>query len=342
MVRKQHFFLIYFISVLLSGFELVLFADLLRLGQSFLNLSAIVSTHAAFSAIFAVCVSRIAVSINCSKGGRKSRKVFFLSILAVTFYIPLIGYFCIAFYMSPFQSRSGDADDDLPLINRNGVPDLTGKSIDAVRSSATEIESMLQYSDRNDIRLEALIGTLTLADKDAIPLLRIALKDSVDDIRLLAYALLDVKERRINDKIDLLKESLEEREHPRVASLCSIIAREYFELAEIGLARGDAREFALRLSIEYIEKALREVPDNAEMQVQYARANLKLGELDNAEQGFRKAEQLGIDRERLLIFYSEIAFLRKEFDRTKSLMSELFSGTRSHRRVAGVVGYWAG
>ncbi|MCA1663775.1 MAG: hypothetical protein LC659_05830, partial [Myxococcales bacterium] len=56
---------------------------------------------------------------------------------------------------------------------------------------------MLRHGARPDQRLRAVMATRQLTDQYAIPVLGVALKDRVDDVRLLAYSLLDRKERAL-------------------------------------------------------------------------------------------------------------------------------------------------
>lgn len=75
------------------------------------------------------------------------------------------------------------------------------------------------FRSRNpEKRLEAVFATLKLEDRDAVPLLRRALGDSVDDIRLLAYALLDRKEHRLSERIQKKSNILKHQYHPKVST----------------------------------------------------------------------------------------------------------------------------
>ncbi|MGZ0843230.1 HEAT repeat domain-containing protein, partial [Klebsiella pneumoniae subsp. pneumoniae] len=61
---------------------------------------------------------------------------------------------------------------------------------------------VLRHAPDPNQRLTAIFATRRMPGKEAIPILKLALRDPADDVRLLAYSMLDQKESRINQRIE--------------------------------------------------------------------------------------------------------------------------------------------
>jgi tetratricopeptide (TPR) repeat protein len=164
---------------------------------------------------------------------------------------------------------------------------------------------------------------LKLKDRDAIPLLRTALADPVDDIRLLAYTLLDRKEFRLSKHIDKSKQELEKKENSGKKQLYRQIASCYWELAHLGLVQGEAKNHVLGMAYKYIELGLEYSPEDCGLRFQYAQILLRLGKYQLAFEQFKKAEILGIEHISLLTYYAEIAFHNRRYREVKQLMTAI-------------------
>lgn len=248
-----------------------------------------------------------------------------LFFFVIIFYLPAIGLIGLILSIPFVGSFSSKKQDNSNLfMNINKIRDLPSEA-GVTGGQPVNSHSLYDlYRSRNpERRLQAVYATLKLKDRDAIPLLRLALGDSVDDIRLLAYALLDRKEYRLSKHIEKSKQELENIENPRKKQLCRQIANDYWELAHLGLVQGEAKNHVLRMAYKYIELGLGYSPQDSGLLFQYAQILLRLGKYQQALEQFKKAEVFGIEYIGLLTYYAEIAFYSRHYQEVKQLMTEV-------------------
>lgn len=239
-------------------------------------------------------------------------KLFFFS---VAFFVPGLGMPALTLVFIPALWAAAP-DSEHEHWQRIGIPDLpmgllqgddpqgklTGSQIAEVLTRATDAEK----------RLSAVMMTLRLKDRDAVPLLRLALCDAEDDVRLLAYALLDRKEQAISVGLHDHLKRLECAAHGERFILHRHIAHEYWELVHLGIVQGEILNYYLDTARHHAEHALRCRPVDSGLHLLLGRILLKTGHLDIAESAFRRAEKLGIDVTQTRAYLAEIAFLQQK------------------------------
>ena len=123
-------------------------------------------------------------------------------LFTLQFAIPFIGSvglvlgMLLALYL-PRSSR------DIPWQEVD-IPELPFQPIDMdlqVVYSQGGLRQVLREAISTDKRLKALMATRQMNDRDAIEILREALKDPSDDVRLLAYSMLEQKEKTLAQQI---------------------------------------------------------------------------------------------------------------------------------------------
>lgn len=248
--------------------------------------------------------------------------IFFFVLI---FYLPVLGLIGLILAI-PFAAgvASKKPEKRNLLMNVNKIRDLPSEAAGTGNQPVNSHSLYDLYRSRNpDKRLQAVYATLKLKDRDAIPLLRLALGDAVDDIRLLAYALLDRKEYRLSKSIEKAKQDLEKQDSPRRKQLYRQIANDYWELAHLGLVQGEAKNHVLGMAYKYIELGLGHSPQDSGLLFQYAQILLRLGKYSQALEQFQKAEVSGIEYISLLTYYAEIAFYTRRYRDVKQLMTEV-------------------
>jgi hypothetical protein len=314
--------LILYKSILLAvalGSEIYALQLVLNESVSRENLLTALFTH--FGASF---VAAFALPKSIMPGLVEERwKAYFL-FLVIIFYLPVLGL--IGLYLAvPFSAlRSGKSKKQGSFTQTNKIRDFPTESA-LTGGTPVNLHNLndLYRSRNSDRRLQAVYATLKLKDRDAIPLLRTALADSVDDIRLLAYALLDRKEYRLSKRIEQCKQDLEKEENSGKKRLYRQIASYYWELAHLGLVQGEAKNHVLSMAYKYIELGLEYSPEDIGLRFQYAQILLRLGKYQLAFDQFQKAEILGIEHVSLLTYYAEIAFHNRRFHEVKQLMTAI-------------------
>lgn len=184
--------------------------------------------------------------------------------------------------------------------------------------------ALLDSSAPADVRLRSLVAMQTLPMRTIGPLLRRLLTDPSDDLRLLAYGMLDNEEKRINAVIASEQASLA-RLPAGTQQLNSLrhLAELHWELVYTGLVQGDVREHALGSASRHLAGALRLAPHDAGMWMLMARLRQALGDLPGAEQAFHIAISCGLEENRALPYLAEIAFRQREFTLVRDHLATL-------------------
>ena len=255
----------------------------------------------------------------------ESQRANGLFFFVLVFYLPVLGLMGLMLGMpliAGWSSKRTQSPDSSVRVNK--IRDLPSEAAvthgQPVNSHG--LYDLYQSRDPNK-RLQAVYATLKLEDRDAIPLLRTALGDATDDIRLLAYALLDRKEYRLSKRIEQAKQDLEKQENPGKKQLYRQIANDYWELAHLGLVQGEAKNYVLGMAFKYIELGLVYSPEDSGLLFQYAQILLRLGKYQQALEEFKKAEMLGIEFICLQTYYAEIAFYTRRYFEVKQLMTAI-------------------
>ena len=118
------------------------------------------------------------------------------------------------------------------------------------------LRQIVHFATRPLKRLKAVMATRHMAPRDAMAVWSKATRDPVDDVRLLAYAMLDNSEKKLADRILALTEALPEMpvgrrndSHKTIAALC-------WELVYHRLVQGAVRQHWLETARRHIEVVL--------------------------------------------------------------------------------------
>lgn len=263
-----------------------------------------------------------------------------LLLFSLIFFIPLLGALGILFAVVPalwLQRRREaknwralsapqlplrpPAPQQSPLFNDGGLQDVLKLAVDP------------------DQRLAALLATRRMVGQSAVPILKLALRDPVDDVRLLAYSMLDQQESRINDRIEALLARLPQAEGYEKPALHAALARWYWELAYLGLAQGSVLRHVLMQAREHLETALNLAP-NPELELLGARVALEQGLPQQARPFLRRAEQGGIATEKLTPFFAEAAFLSGDYFDVPGLLASLPGDVLKRPPFTELARYW--
>jgi polysaccharide biosynthesis protein PelE len=238
------------------------------------------------------------------------------------FFVPVLGALGLAtgvVGMLYFKKRArADAYDDVDLPRFD--PRLAYKPPHFVGSG---IRSLLTNPKiRGDMKLRALMAVEAMPPALSTPVIRQALADPIDDVRLLAYGMLDGREKRIRALIRLEEEKLK-AESSDVARFASLkrLAGFYWELIYQALVQGDLLRDASARGMDYCKQAAALKPGDAWLQFAQARFHMRAADLDAAEAAFREADRLGYGKHRIAPMLAEIAYQRREFHRIGPLLN---------------------
>ncbi|CAM3659160.1 tetratricopeptide repeat protein [Paracidovorax anthurii] len=195
-------------------------------------------------------------------------------------------------------------------------------------------------------RMRAMVALQHVSGRIASPLLRTVLSDPSEDLRLLAYGMLDTLEKRINRTIDseldaLRRAETEEGSTPGTRTLESAhrLSDLYWELVYQELVQGDLRTHAIKESLRYCELVLGLQPGNAQLNLRRGRLLHAQGQTAEAGEAYARARELGLPATRVLPYQAELCFERRDFAQAYDLLQEL-GQWRALPRLRPVLDYW--
>jgi polysaccharide biosynthesis protein PelE len=308
--------------------------------SSIARLLALLTAHAAACLLFSLMLVRLLPD--------QYRKPAFASCLFVfttIVFIPVLGMMALLACLAPALRQpclTGQLSEGKHpyLLNLPPLP-VEPRGVDGV-SRAGELADALQCTADPDRRTAALIATLSLKDQYAVPLLRMALKDPEDDVRLLAYALLDRKEKTIEARIRDRKAQLgSDAPAQKIFSLHKALAHDYWALAHLGAPGGSTLFMLCGRAQEHVQAALGHRSHDGGLLLLSGRILLIEMQLDAASDAFENARKAGIDARQMEPFLAEIAFFRRQYSNVKTHLMRAGNG-RSRPRLSKASTYWEG
>ena len=181
------------------------------------------------------------------------------------FFLPLLGALGLALGLVVPMLLPHKHRQEAPLVMTH-IPDLPYRPL-IVSSQpiygVVGLVGVIRHAAETAARVRAVMATRQLSDQYAVPILQVALRDPVDDVRLLAYALLDGKERTIYGNIKELNGRLAEAPKAAHGGLHKRLAQEHWELVYLGLAQGEVLAHVLTGGLKHAHQAAEELPTDA-------------------------------------------------------------------------------
>lgn len=196
-------------------------------------------------------------------------------------------------------------------------------------------------------RMRAMAALQYTPGRTASPLLRSSLSDPSEDLRLLAYGMLDTLEKRINSAIDTELDALQSAQAaegkdtpgPRTLEAAQRLSDLHWELIYQELVQGDLREHAIGQSLRYCEQVLQAQPEHAQLYLRRGRLLHEQGHLAEADAAYTRARAVGAPATRVLPYQAELCFDRKDFQQARALVRELKTWN-ALPRLQPMVDYW--
>jgi len=239
----------------------------------------------------------------------------FLFLFAVAFYMPLFGMLGVIGCFIAERRGARQQQQEQPWLSI-GLPELPHQPpVIAARPEYGDgaLSAMLRYCKNPERRLAAVLAARQLHDQNDTEVLRVALTDKVDDVRLLAYSLLDRREQAFNARLRSLLgqlESVPADQHPKLRKR---LAQTQLEMIHLGLARGEVQRYLLAEARRHIATALSGAPDDCEGLFLLGSIALRQDDLAVAEQAYAKAQALGMAAEKVMPYLAEVAFRQRRF-----------------------------
>jgi hypothetical protein len=280
--------------------------------------------------------------------------------------------------VSALKQPRGRASLGARIIRLPELPFSPPVIYEAPPYSQGALRQIVHFAKRPLKRLKAVMATRHMAPRDAMAVWSKATRDPVDDVRLLAYAMLDNSEKKLANHILALTEALPELPARRRTASHKTIAALCWELVYHRLVQGAVRQHWLETARRHIETALlppahvsgrgrgpghgstalaevglsgaqnpeipealaRSEPADADSWVLYGRILLEADDLAQAKQAFAHAQGLGMGEQKVAPWLAEIAFRERKFPEVRRHLSAgKFRGEKG-RDLALVIAWW--
>ncbi|GAA4015008.1 hypothetical protein [Actimicrobium antarcticum] len=309
-------------------YKLIFFAlsfELSSIGLLFIDSHsiALIGSYLLLHAIGCALLS-LALSLLLPARYQHPRSWVLVYLFAFNFFMPLIGLVCVTaglllgFWLPrTFRKNPFDTTEELRFTTHRNH-EGTGFRGGQVRAQLGNSETPL------DQRLKALAAVQDTPARATGSLLRTLLADPADDMRLLAYGILDSKEKQITQRILERRHLLDKSDDPKEQfRLNKLIAELYWELIYQDLVQGDMRSFSAGQVRKYAYRALELNTGDAGLWFLLTRLELFSGQVEAAAQALMQAQKGQFAQERLLPYFAELRFLQRRFDEVRALFDEL-------------------
>jgi tetratricopeptide (TPR) repeat protein len=173
--------------------------------------------------------------------------------------------------------------------------------------------------------MQALLTLQAVPGRVANPILENLLGDETDDVRLLAFGMLDSAEKKISVQIQHERELLDTESTTEQRFDClRHLAELHWELIYASLAQGELRRHILSQARTYLASALAlGVAPSPGLLFLQGRILLAQGEIEPAQAAIEQALALGLSRISALPYLAEIAYRRRQFSVVQDCMRQL-------------------
>ncbi|MBR9872392.1 MAG: polysaccharide biosynthesis protein [Gammaproteobacteria bacterium] len=291
-----------------AGGLAALFTDL----PSIPALSAYLTAHALATLVFTlVCLPLLPASYR--------RKLVLAGIFLFTlqFAMPVIGSIGVfAGILLPLRLPRNEQHNPWQETDIPELPYRPMDMMDQLGFSDGGLREVLREASSSEKRLKALLASRQLTDQEAVNILKEALKDPTDDIRLLAYSMLEQKEKQLASRAQELKKLLDNPDHPDRHRLTRRLAHTWWEIAYLGLAQGGLKQYYLENARHLLIKLTQVKSFHNDWRL-LGRIELALGHTEAANKAFEASLANGAPPELIYPYLAEVAYLARDFQKVR-------------------------
>lgn len=270
----------------------------------------------------------------------RERVLLWLLIFTVGVFIPLLGSPGVALAMFIGMRRQAvTLQDTFRSLNRLEFNPIGRKESGPIARGGMRAR-ITQHSVPTEQRLQSIAALQHMPVMAASPLLRNLLDDKAEDIRLVAFGMLDKEEKKIAERIHALNQqpvpTTATKRYQREKQLAEL----YWELTYSGLVYGDLRSYTLTHALSHAESALAVNNKAAGVHFLAGRILNALGREEEAERRMHQAIELGIPKQRTQPYLAEFAFKRGDYQSTRKLLDNMHASQLTPH-LQPVVDYWS-
>lgn len=310
------------------------FRSLPGFGSAAQGLAGYLAAHAAASALAALVLVR-----TLPGPSRAEPRRAFGFFLALCFFVPVLGV--PGLLAASFVARLFPKRGSREVFSTVATPEYAPHTElhDAPRPHGPVRAQLTDPASPVETRMRALLSIQELPSRVANPIIRGMLADPSDDVRLVAYGILDGREKAVNARILAARAQLSGDDPLGRLQAEKELAELYWELVYQGLVQGDLQKHAAAQARMHFDNALALAPEDAALWALGGRLAIFAGQYERAWHAFNRAMDFGLPEVRMLPYLAEVAFRTRRFDQVRALL-ERIAKTSHTQRMAQVIDYW--
>jgi hypothetical protein len=221
------------------------------------------------------------------------------------------------------------------------LPVYDVQAVDQHRGGQGAIRSRLGRQVPSELRMQSLLTLQAVPSRVSNPILEDLLGDETDDVRLVAFGMLDAEEKKISTQIRQESQRLAgplatEQRYDCLRQLAEL----NWELVYACLAQGELRQHILTQAADFADQALALHADaGSGLIFLRGRIWLEQGDMVAAQRAIERAVELGQPRTSAWPYLAEIAFRRRDYSSVRQYMQQL-STLNLASRTRAVEDFW--
>lgn len=263
-----------------------------------------------------------------------------LLMFCFAFVAPVVGALGLLFIIRSHLNREvEDVRYAVPVSVALPLYDVQSK--EQARGGQGAIRSRLGEDVPSDLRMQSLLTLQAVPSRVSNPILEDLLGDSTDDVRLVAFGMLDSEEKKIAREIRHESERLTRSLTPEQRfDALRHLAELNWELVYACLAQGELRRHMLSQALMHANAALAmDVTPGSGLYFLRGRILLEQGQADAARIDLERAMALGQSKTSALPYLAELAFRQRDFSKVRDVMTQLSSSNLASQTRA-VEDFW--
>lgn len=263
-------------------------------------------------------------------------------LLALCLCVPVLGPALLAVIVAvTVYFRGEELDNEVKRLESHGgyVEEKEQKQVATVTGAMARLSAT---GTASKTRVDALLKLQILEDLGSTSAIRNALQDEAEEVRLIAFGILDIREKSVSRQIRAEHEHLKRATSTTNRTFhAKQLAWLYAELVDQGLVEGEVLRHALAQVEHYANTILAENPAEAGMWLLKGRVLARTGDVDAARDALTRALELGLPESQGIPSLAELEFNDRRFSEVRRLLSSA-PGLGDLPDVEPVVRFWSG
>lgn len=279
----------------------------------------------------------VGLAIAAAGGEWKQRVSLAASVAVWVFCVPVIGPIgCCTVVLPASRVLRRQLPDDVSELEPSGA-EVMSATAGTVRCVADALLAKTSEAER----VAAVLSLRHAQAARAVPRLRSALLDEHEDVRLLAYAMLERREQKLRASLEDKRKALELADTDARAALLEVLCEQHWELVSGGFVDGAALQLALTAAARYGSEALQLRPSGS-LALVLAQVRLRAGDARAAQVHANTARVLGVASSVLAATYAEIAFAMECYERVAPALQLNKHASLARPELSAFATSWAG